>query len=172
MHKPFAGKKIYYSGSIKGSPELDPYFAGKLVAYLIEHGAEVLTEHIAAPTPAEMRRIFATKTGQDVYEHFDGPRAAMIIRRQDMQWVDEATHLVALVNAPSHGVGMEIERALLKPARGLPRTPILCLVHVDMHDRLSSMIKGITAEECDVFCLKTYSTLEEACAIMSDFLQQ
>ena len=45
---PFTGKKVYYSGSISGVPEPDPEFAWKLVRYMIDNGADVLSERVAA----------------------------------------------------------------------------------------------------------------------------
>jgi hypothetical protein len=75
--------------------------------------------------------------------------------------------VVALVNGPSHGVGMEIERALLKPERGLPLTPILCLIRADLLEKLTWMIRGIKQEG---FYLKTYTDLDSAQKIIFDFL--
>jgi hypothetical protein len=168
----FRNKKIYFSASIKGAPELDPTLAWKLVSYMAKQGADVLSEHVAAQTKEDMRRIFSERSGKSIYDLFVGPQSASNIREIDMKWVDEATHFVALVNGPSHGVGMEIERALLKPLRGLPSTPILCLVHNDVYDKLSCMIKGISQEECPVFYLKRYENFEEACACINDFMHE
>jgi len=65
------------------------------------------------------------------------------------------------------GLGMEIERALLKPERGLPFTPILCLSREDFLEKLTYMIRGIRSEG---FFLKTYHDLSTAESIVSDFL--
>ncbi len=166
----FAGLKVYYSGSIKGASEIDPAFAWHLVSYMIEEGAEVLSEHVAARNPEEMRAILARRTGKSIQELWENPEPWFAVRTNDINWIDEATHFVALVNAPSHGVGMEIERALLKPQRGLPLTPILCLVHEHVLERMSWMIRGISAQECPVFFLKTYKNFDEAQSIVRTFL--
>lgn len=84
------------------------------------------------------------------------------IRRQDTEWVDTCSHFIAVVNAPSHGVGMEIERALLKPRLGLNETPILCLVHESLVEKLSYMIRGISQTEFPNFSLETYADLKSA----------
>lgn len=164
---PFVGKKVYYSGSIKGSPEKDPSFAKKLVAYMINHGAQVLSEHVAAENPDEMFTILAKKTGKTVEELKDMRENrfedwAIYIRSLDLEWVDQCEYMVALVNAPSHGVGVEIQRALDKPKMGMQTTTILCLVHTDIHDKLSAMILGVSQKDYPNFVLKTYSSLEEA----------
>lgn len=138
-----------------------------------EGGANVLSEHVAARNHEEMEEVRARKTGMTV-EYFKSlPREVFlrdVVRKQDVEWVDEATHFIALVNAPSHGVGMEIERAILKPERGLNMTPILCLVHADLYDKLSGMVKGVSEEENPKFFVKKYNNLEEAKELVNHFL--
>ncbi|MFC1625668.1 hypothetical protein ACFL1Q_01335 [Patescibacteria group bacterium] len=167
---PFAGLKVCYSGSIKGVPEAEPDFLWQLVRFIASGGADVLSEHVAARSQQEMDEVRAMKWGMDIQEMLAQPEPWFSIRKKDTEWVDEATHVLALVNAPSHGVGMEIERAILKPERGLKETPILCLIHEQMVEKLSFMIRGVTEEEAPNFYLKTYSSLHEAKEIIYDFL--
>ncbi len=162
--------KVYYSGSISGVPEAEPDFAWHLVQYMIEQGVDVLSEHVAGRTREEMEKIRARRMDLELQEMLSREKPWFDIRKLDTEWVDEATHMVALVNAPSHGVGMEIERALLKPERGLPETPILCLVHSNLKEKLSYMIRGIRKEEYPNFFLATYDNLEEAKEIVRTFL--
>lgn len=166
----FLGKKVYYSGSIKGSTEIDPEFAWKIVQYMSENGAKVLSEHVAARSKDEMNTLLLGNVGKEIQELLKGQEPWFGIRKQDLDWVDEATHVVALINAPSHGVGIELEHAILKPKLGLNKTPILCLVHKDLFDKVSFMIKGISIEESDVFYLKSYSDLESVKLLVKDFL--
>lgn len=131
-----------------------------------ENGAEVLSEHVAARNKAEMDQMRAKNTGHELPEidpWFE-------VRRQDLAWVDEATHVVALVNAPSHGVGVEIEHAILKPRLGLNETPILCLVDEQLKDKTSFMIRGVSEEECPVFSIETYDGLDSATESVKEFL--
>lgn len=167
--RPFEGTKVYFSGSIKGAPEADPHFAWHLVQYMGQKGADVLSEHVAGRSQAEMDAIRAVRTGQIIQEMLEKPVPWIDIRRQDNIWVDEATHMVALVNAPSLGVGMELERTILKPSRGLNLTPILALMHEDLLGQLSYMVRGITPEEA-AFHLRTYRDLEEAQSHIDGFL--
>jgi hypothetical protein len=173
--KPFEGLKVYYSGSIKGAPELDPNFAWDLVQYMVEGGADVLSEHVAARNKEEMDQVRARKMGVPVESFKNLPREVYvkeIIRRKDLEWVDEATHMVALVNAPSHGVGMELQEAILKPRLGLNVTPILCLVHASLYNNLSGMVLGVREDENPNFYIRTYHDLEEAKTIVRDFLSK
>ena len=87
MPKPFEGLKVYYSGSIKGSPEVDPNFAWKLVRYMSTNGAKVLSEHVAARNQKEMDKIRARNVGVTVAEYYQNPRPWFPVRRQDMAWV-------------------------------------------------------------------------------------
>ncbi len=170
MPKPFEGLKVYYSGSIKGTPELDPQFPWKLVQYMSENGADVLSEHVAARSQLEMDEIRARRIGISIQEYNEDPHPWVAVRRQDIAWVDQATHLVALVNAPSLGVGMEIQRALDKPKMGLNKTLILCLIQEEIAPRLSFMVRGITSEESPEFQLQTYQNLQQAQSHIFDFL--
>lgn len=166
--KPFHDKIVYYSGSIKGAPETDPDFAWKLVQFMSENGADVLSEHVAARNSEEMDQIRGARMGNlfdtEIKNH---PEPHFGIRKFDIKWVDAATHMVALVNAPSHGVGIEIEHALLKPRLGLNPTPILCLVHEGNLNKLSPMIRGIIEDE---FYLETYTDLPSAQEYINRFL--
>lgn len=166
----FHNKKIYYSGSIKGAPEPDPLFAWKLIEYLNHNGAEVLSEHVAAPTVEERLEILARKSGKSISQIRDVAEPWFWLRKNNMMWVDQADYFIALVNAPSHGVGMEIERALLKKERGLQVTPILCLVHKERLESLSCMIRGVSEQECAAFYVKAYASLIEAQEIIQQFL--
>jgi len=171
--KLFEGIKVYYSGSIKGAPELDPDFAWNLVQFMKEGGADVLSEHVAGRNKDEMDQVRAGKMGITVEALRDIPREVYVrdvIRKQDLEWVDQATHMVALVNAPSHGVGMEIQEAILKPRLGLNLTPVLCLIHEDIYSQLSGMITGVSDQENSEFYIKKYKTLQEAKDIVSSFL--
>ena len=171
---PFEGLKVYYSGSIKGAPEIDPDFAWNLVQYMVENGANVLSEHVAGRTKTEMEEIRARKMGVDVQTLLDMPRSIYVkdvVRKKDIEWVDEATHMVALVNAPSHGVGMELQHAILKPRMGMNKTPILCLVHEELLGKMSGMITGVSEEHDHAeLYVRTYKTLQDAKETVFTFL--
>lgn len=166
----FEGKKVYYSGSIKGAPEIEPDFAWRLVRYMTENGAVVLSEHVAARNQQEMDEVRARNIGMTVKNMLKQPEPWFGIRKQDLKWVEEATHVVALVNAPSHGVGIELQHAILKPRLGLNTTPILCLIHEQVVDKLSFMVRGLSKDETPCFYLETYRDLETAKSSVKKFL--
>lgn len=168
--KPFFGLKVYYSGSIRGVPEPNLELPWNLVQYMIKGGANVLSEHVAARSPEEMRRIRERKLGERAKEVLESSTPWVDMRKMDIEWVDQATHLIALVNGPSHGVGMEIQRALDKPRMGLNRTLILCLVREDLFNagKLTLMIKGLEGEVG--FYLEPYVDEKNAKRIIFNFL--
>lgn len=168
----FEGKKVYYSGSIQGVAEIEPDFAWNLVRYMINNGAVVLSEHVAGRNRNERDEIRARNVGMTVEEMLKEPEPWFGIRKQDLNWVDEATHMVALVNAPSHGVGMELEHAILKPRLGLNLTPILCLVHEGAAEKLSYMIRGVTTDESPCVYIRTYNDLKSAQLLVEKLLTE
>lgn len=152
---PFAGKKIYFSASIRGVvTNID--IAPQLIKAMQVGGANVLSEHVGAQNKEEMFAILSRNSGIHMTSA-DGNWQA--IRRIDMNWVDQATHLVSVVDGPSHGVGAEIERALGKPEKGLNITPILALIHEDNLKDLTAMIRGIANPE---FRLAIYHDIADA----------
>jgi hypothetical protein len=169
---PFTGKKIYYSGSMSGVPEKDLQFPEQLIQYMKKNGAKVLDEHVAIPhkydqmiqllvkghgiTVAEWNALEEREQDLKIYEH-------------DIRLVNEATHVVALLNGISMGVGMELQEALRKPERGLSQTPILGLFHQEFAIKVSRMIKG-AAQKYPHFHLKAYDSLEEAQDHLHKFL--
>ncbi len=168
---PYQGLKVYFSGSIRGVPEPDPEFAWQLVQFMASGGADVLSEHVAARSQQEMDSIRARRIGLTIQEMLADPEPWFLIREQDIDWVDEATHVVALVNAPSHGVGMEIQRALDKPAMGMNRTPILALIHENLLEPMSRMVRGVRPTKHPEYFLKTYQSLTDAQTATDQFLR-
>lgn len=159
-------KKIYFSASITAG-NADPTLGLKIVRYLQSKTCEVLSEHVASLNVQEMNEILKRRANVTEAE-LSGPQRAHAIRRVDTQWVDEATHLVVLITGPSLGVGMEIERALLKPERNLPETPILCLVPQVKMQTVSNMVLGITTPS---FTLVAYEDEDDLFRKIDTFLE-
>ncbi|OGM24340.1 hypothetical protein A2715_02390 [Candidatus Woesebacteria bacterium RIFCSPHIGHO2_01_FULL_39_32] len=165
--KPFKGKKVYFSNTVTGMPDTERDFGWKLVQFMKENGADVLSDFVGARNKKEHIRMFLDKTGFDREKE---PNPWFFVRKTDTKFVDEATHVVAVVNGPSYGVGMEIERAILKPQRRLDETPILCLVREDLLRDLSFMIRGVSKKEAPKFQLKIYKNISEAKKLINEFL--
>lgn len=164
--RPFTGARVYFSGAIRGATLPFPDVTRRITRFLMQRGAEVLSEHVGADTLGARNHTFLARTGIDLTA-VSAPWE--VVRRIDTGWVDSATHLIAVVDGPSHGVGMEIERALLKPERGLARTPILCLVHEELLEDLSWMIRGVSSVD---FHLQTYKDVDGAERLVGDFLRK
>lgn len=154
--------KIYFSASIRGANP-DPALASKVVSHLQGLGHVVLSEHVAGKDSLAMNATLLEKTWID-RNTLSEPESSQFIRRVDMQWVDEATHFVAVITGPSLGVGMEIERAVLKPRLGMNNTPIYCFVPEEYLPQLSGMVRGIVEP---VFQLFTYKHSDEILAQLS-----
>src|SRR3989338_2250031 len=149
IEKPFDGMRVYFSNSIKGKMGEVEDIGQEVVGFLSENGADVLSENVAYLKPEDGLPIFERRTGIDLTRITEPIERAKTIRGVDIAWVDEATHLVAVVNGASYGVGMELQRALDKPKMGMNETPILCLVHQSSLEKLSSMVRGVDAEKED-----------------------
>lgn len=165
MVKPFERLKVYYSGSINGATEPDPDFSRKLVEYIVDGGGNVLSEHVSIRDPQQKDETFLKKSGIDI-RHVSLEEKRVIVRHQDLKWIDESDKVVVLANAPSHGVGIEIHESIIK------EKPVLCLIREDLFPKLSFMISGITPEEAPKFQLRTYHDLEQAKQHIFDFLSK
>ncbi len=65
---------------------------------------------------------------------------------------------------------MEIQRAIDKPRMGMNLTPVLCLVHEELFDKVTWMIRGVSAIESPVFRLAVYLALQDAQNKIEEFL--
>ncbi len=158
-------KKIYFSCSISGTRVATEDFQMLLVEHMKEMGFKVLSEHVAIFDKIQRFKILSKNSKVDIPKREGFEKE---IRDIDTKWVDQADYIVAIVDGPSLGVGMEVERALLRSQRGLVQAPILCLVHENNYLNLSAMIKGIQ-DPC--FYLKTYKDTTEASNHLSNFLK-
>jgi hypothetical protein len=167
--KPFRGKKVYFSGSIRGGRDHKPRLYGDLIRFMKKGGADVLSEFVGVIGREERDRLFNKYVGGNPA---GAEKPWVIARRVDFKWVDEAEYLVAEVTSPSLGVGMEIQRAIDKERLGFRRTKILCLCRQDVleNEGLSWMILGVTPNIHPDFYLIGYTTLKEAKEAIFQFL--
>jgi hypothetical protein len=157
---------VYFSGPIRLGDNEVLELSHQIIESLKQVGYRVLSEHVGGRTREERESVFVRHKGTDLVDH----NAPWVETRQtDIRWVDDATHLIAVVNTASHGVGMELERAILKPERGLPETHILCLIEQHRLESLSWMIRGIDEANVEI---ATYQSLGEAISKAVSFLQR
>lgn len=159
--------RVYFAGSIRGAP-VDPLIGYKLVGHMLENGAEVPSAHVAARSQQEMDDTFFLMSGKEASEIIGNKPE--IIFETDIGWVQSATHMVALIDSPSHGVGEEIMYALLKPQLGFNHTPILCLVSKENAHKVSLMIKGSNVMFGNTITLYEYESVEDAQNAIHNFL--
>ena len=148
--------KIYYSASIKGE-NVDPELGYKVVTHLKQRGHDVLSEHVGARNSDEMNALLTQRSGTD-RTSLSKEAGNRFVRAIDTEWVDAADAMVVVITGASLGVGMEIERALLKPERGLNVTPITVFVSSGYAPGLSAMVSGVVSEQ---FAILTYETFDD-----------
>lgn len=164
----FSGCQLNISASISGQKDKNAEFVPQLVTYVMENGADVLDEHIRGKDLQEMVAIVKRRTGVDRLAYREPWK---IVYQQDMEWVDQASHMIIFVDRPSHGVGMELMRGLLKPSLGLNPTPILILLHEENVHSLSPVVRGIPQNDSQVQ-LKTYQDFADIQREVDSFLVQ
>jgi len=98
------------------------------------------------------------------------PDFGKLIYELDSYLVDQATHMIIILDKTSFGVAMELEKALLKPTRGLQKTKILGIIHKDNYTKLSEMVRG-SAEKYDNFEIKVYENPKEIKGFVVEFLE-
>jgi len=135
--------KIYFAGSIRAGRE-DAAVYQSMITWLQSFG-EVLTEHVGD--------LSLSVRGDD------GPDDRLIHDR-DMAWLNVCDCVVAEVTRPSTGVGYELGWAVAL------KKPVLCLYRIIPDRTLSAMIAG-----CPEMRTLAYSSLDEAKALMEDFLK-
>ena len=166
--------KIYYSGSILGVPEEDLELPVKIVQFLLKEGHEVLSKNVAFPsnyTNADGTKIKLPQAILDMQPIPTGEELHKAIRKIDTECVDSAEYIIALINGPSHGVGMEVERALLREERGLPAAQILCLAQERNKNKISPMIRGVDRDIYRNFDIFLYTDFEDIKVKLKSFVR-
>lgn len=141
---------IYFAGAMRGDRSKEENMK-RIVQFIKELGIPVLTEHVVADDPIE--KI-------DVRQ----------IEERDINWLNQATHVIAEVSGASTGVGREIEYGRTKHSFGHTPAKILCLYHADAEFKASPMIRGMTADRYHNVTVLPYRTIEEAREIIKKFL--
>lgn len=125
---------IYFAASIRGGRKFLEHYK-KIVAYLVENGHNVLTEHIIR---------------DDVFEYETQFTANEIFNR-DIQWLNNSSCMIADVSNPSLGVGYEICHALNR------KIPTLCVFQNG--SSVSQMIAGNNSSGLKLFEYKNFESL-------------
>lgn len=158
------GKKIvYFAGAIRGDRAVANTFR-EVIKFIQELGFKVLTEHVGTDDP------IATLAGKFGKEKKD--LTAGDVEKQDIEWLNQATHIIADISGASTGTGREIEYARIKGMLGKVPAQVLCLYRKDREFYTSPMIRGMNRERYPNVLIKSYSNIEEMKPIVRDFLEQ
>lgn len=140
-----------------------------IVDDLIDSGIDVLDEFVKGNDLNEILDIIERRTG---VRRDKAPDPHLVTYQQDTGWLKEATHFVALVDNPSHGVGMEIMFVKLRPLLGLNPIPAMLLVKSGNIEKVSSLVKGCVSDNPENFCLQEYKSPEVCAKLIKEFLDK
>lgn len=155
-------KIVYFAGAIRGDRTMADTIQ-EIVGYIKKLGFPVLTEHVGTDDPIG---TFAEKVGKT-----KETLSAEDIEKQDIQWLDQATHVIAEISGASTGTGREIEYARVKGKLGKTPAQILCLYHGDREFYASPMMRGMTRERYPNILIKHYAEMSEVRQIIKEFLE-
>lgn len=154
-------KIVYFAGAIRGDRTMANTIQ-ETVRYIKGLGFLVLTEHVGTDDPIE---TFAGKIGKTKES-----LTAEDIEKQDIQWLDSATHVIAEISGASTGTGREIEYARTKGELGKTPAQILCLYHGDREFYASPMIRGMNRDKYPNVRVEKYKDLGEVKIKIKGFL--
>lgn len=154
-------KVVYFAGAIRGDRVLATTFQ-EIIEFIKRSGFTVLTEHVGADDPIES---FANKIGKH-----KGELSAEDIEKQDIEWLDRATHVISEISGASTGTGREIEYARIKGELGKTPAKIFCLYRRDREFWASPMVRGMTPDRYPNVLVRSYGEVEEAKKLIKEFL--
>lgn len=153
---------VYFAAAIRGVIAR-PDVVKALIAYIQSFGITVLSEHVGADDPNAFRAQKAGMKKDDITDDY--------IERQDMDWLDSATHVIADVSGVSTGVGIEIGEARVKGQLGKVPAAILCIWDDSMGASQSGMIQGMSPYRYPNVTVRSYQDLDHAKALVYAFLE-
>ena len=156
------GILVYFAAAIRGD-RVVAEDVRMMIQFIQEKGISVLSEHVGAADPVAM---FAHRVGKrkDEVTKID-------IERQDIAWLDEATHVIAEISGASTGTGREIEHGRVKGELGKTPAKVLCLYRQDREFSASAMIRGMTPDRYPNVMVLSYANLDDALSHILSFLQ-
>ena len=152
---------MYFAAAIRGDRLGADYVSG-MIDFIKSHDITILSEHVAAPDPVA---AFAKRVGIQ-----EQALTAEAIERQDIAWLDEATHVIAEISGASTGTGREIEYARTKGEFGKRPAKVLC-IYLQNHEYVASpMIRGMTLDRYPNVSVSSYVGLAHARILIREFL--
>jgi hypothetical protein len=155
-------KIVYFAGAIRGDRAMADTIK-QTIFYIKELGFPVLTEHVGTDDPIA---TFAGKVGKT-----KDTLTAADVEKQDIAWLDQATHVIAEISGASTGTGREIEYARTKGELGMTPAQILCVYHGDREFFASPMVRGMSRKKYPNVRIKKYTDAAAMKKIVKDFLE-
>ena len=163
--------KVFYGAAIQGAKDRTEraHINRALIECIKHQGYTVAFEHTCGRTMEETAELLGKAVGPLPPVGIERTR---YVRRKLVEAVEsDIVAAVFEVSTPALGTGIELAHAYLRPRMGMPEIPILLLYQKGYWpNNLSSMVRGISAEEAPSLNLKQYNDLEEAKACISQFL--
>ena len=163
--------KIFYGGAIQGN--WDRSVRGHVHHSLIEEikgaGFSVISEHVKGTDFDETAGFLAQMVGELPPK---GSDRTIFVRNKLVELIEsDLSGAIFEVSVPSLGTGSEIAHAYLRPRLGLAEIPLLALYEKGFWpNKLSSMVGGISQGQYPNFHFREYTSLDEATAILKEFL--
>ncbi len=164
--------RIFYGAAIQG--ERDRGERASLHRTLIDiikaEGNEIVGEHTTgrniAETAAHLKKIIPNLPETD-------RERRIAVRNKMIEYIEsDIDAAIFEVSTPSHGTGMEIAHAYLRPRMGIREIPILTLYQHDYWPhKLSTMVQGLSTEAFPNIQQREYRNTEEAAQYVQEFLR-
>ena len=149
--------KIFFGAAIQGARNREERAAvHRLIIDAIKScDCEVISEHTTGKDYDSTTQLLEKRLGSLPPK---GLERTVFIRNKMIELIEgDIDAAIFEVSTPSLGTGIEIAHAYLRPRMGLPEIPVVALYQEDYWpNNLSSMIRGIPADEAPNFVLKVY----------------
>ena len=165
--------KIFFGAAIQGAHNREEKATvHRLIIDAIKScGCEVISEHTTGRDYDTTAQLLEKSLGTLPPK---GMERTVLIRNKMIEFIEgDIGAAVFEVSTPSLGTGIEIAHAYLRPRLGLPEIPVMALYQRDFWpNNLSTMIRGITADEVSSFFLKEYDDPIDARRFIPKLLQR
>ena len=149
--------KIFFGAAIQGTHNREERAAVHrlIIGAIKDCDHEVLCEHTTGKDYDATARLLEKSLGALPPQ---GIERTVLIRNKMIEFIEgDIDAAVFEVSTPSLGTGIELAHAYLRPRLGLPAVPVIAIYQKDYWpNNLSTMIRGLTAEEAPHFRLQVY----------------
>ncbi|MGD1973265.1 MAG: hypothetical protein PVH37_24530 [Desulfobacterales bacterium] len=164
--------KIFFGAAIQGAHNREERArVHRLIIDAIKRcGCEVVSEHTTGRDYDDTAQLLEESLGNLPPK---GMERTVLIRNKMIEFIEgDIDAAVFEVSTPSLGTGIEIAHAYLRPRLGLTAISVIALYQKDYWpNNLSTMIRGITADQVPNFVLKEYDDPANAGEFVPELLK-